>query len=174
MIPSTPITITALAVALITVAILAVLVYAAPHVETLVTQALAANEPLAPKAGTIAKSLVFVATVLVAYHGFAGVVVPFLEPTDTVWMYDIAFLALALIPTAVIAIALYRALDPAAEQLTQSFTPIETIEDSEETATSEESDDVTETESMESVDAEGTDTTNDTENTTDEDPETSR
>lgn len=191
-IPATPVTATALAVALVTVAIVAVLAYAAPHVETLVEQAVAENESLAPEGGNIAKYLVVLVAVLVAYRGFAGVIVPFLAPSNTVWMYDVAFLVFGLVPTALIALALYRALDPAAEQLTDTLTAVTTeqvddesstateksdtsADDSDvETATSEESADVTDTESVENVDAEEADTTDDTEASTDEDSEPSR
>lgn len=122
LVPATPITFAALVGAIVTLGLVAVLVYVAPHLETLVWQEFAGPDALAANVAAIVKQLVILVAVLVAYRGLAGAVVPFLADTDTVWAYDLAFLALALIPTALIARHLYQGLDPAADLLTKKVT----------------------------------------------------
>lgn len=118
LVPETPITVGALAVAVLSVALVGALVAVARPVEELVYQATTGPHELRLMLGVIAKHLVVLAAVFVTYWGFAGVMVPFLEVTDTVWLYDVGFLGLALVPTAFIGYYLYRALDPSAEYLT--------------------------------------------------------
>jgi len=116
--PETPLTVLSLAVAALTVALVGAIVALARPVEELVYDALAGPERLRLLAGVIAKHLVFLAAVVVGYHGFAGVAVPFLAVTDSVWLYDVGFLLVALVPTAFVAYYAYQGLEPAADHIT--------------------------------------------------------
>lgn len=122
LVPTTPITFGSIVVALLTLGIVALLVYVAPRLETLVQEEFAGSDALASNVAAIVKQLVVLLAVLVAYRGLAGVIVPFLAETDTIWAYDLAFLVLALIPTALIAWQLFQGLDPAADLLTEQVT----------------------------------------------------
>lgn len=122
LVPATPITFAALVVALVTLGIVTVLVYVAPQLETLVQQGFSGPDVLAMNVGAVVKHLVMLLAVLVAYRGLAGAITPFLAETDSVWAYDLSFLVLALIPTALVGIHLYRGLDPAADLLTSKVT----------------------------------------------------
>lgn len=119
LVPETPITFLALATAVLTVALIGALVTLAHSVEKLVYVAGDGPEEVRLMTAVIAKHLVVLTAVLVAYYGFAGVMTPFLAVTDSVWLYDVGFLALALVPTAFIAYYAYRALDPSAAYLTE-------------------------------------------------------
>jgi membrane protein implicated in regulation of membrane protease activity len=57
--------------------------------------------------------LVVLTAVLVAHGGLSAVFLPFLG--DAAWVYDLAFLLLALPPVVAIAGYLYASLDPGAE-----------------------------------------------------------
>lgn len=122
LVPATPITFAGLVIALVTLGIVAVLVYVAPQLETLVQQGFTGDDALATNVAAVVKHLVILLAVLVAYRGLAGAIVPFLAETDSIWADDLSFLVLALIPTALIAIHLYRGLDPAADLLTSKVT----------------------------------------------------
>lgn len=118
LVPATPITVGSLVVALVTLAIVAMLVTVAPRLEPIVREELAGPVPLATTVAGIITHLILLLAVLVAYQGLSGVFVPFLVDSNMVWVYDLSFLVLAAIPTARIAIHLYRGLDPAADFLT--------------------------------------------------------
>lgn len=132
LVPATPITFASLVVALVTLGIVAVLVYVAPQLETLVEQGLDADDAVATHAGAIVKHLVVLLAALVAFQGLSGAFVPFLAQTNSVLIYDLSFLVLALVPTALIAVHLYRGLDPAAELLTAKVTTTGTAIDADE------------------------------------------
>lgn len=119
---ATPITFAALVVALVTLGIVAVLLYVAPQLASLVEQGFAGPEDLTTNVAAVVQYLVVLLAVLVAYRGLADAIVPFLVDTNSVWAYDLSFLVLALIPIALIARHLYRGLDPAADLLTQKVT----------------------------------------------------
>lgn len=144
-VPATPITFASLAVAVLTLGIVAALAYVAPHLETLVRDEVPGRVALATNVGAVVKHLVVLLAVLVAYRGLAGAVVPFLAETGSVWAYDLTFLVLALVPTARIALHLYRGLDPAADlttqRLTATTTPEETDADATETTAGADGDD---------------------------------
>lgn len=120
-VPETPITFLAVATAVVTVTLAGILVTVARPVEELVYEAAAGPDAVRLRTAVIAKHLVVLTAVLVAYHGFAGVMVPFLAVTDSVWLYDVGFLVLALVPTAFVAYYASRALDPSAAYLTEQL-----------------------------------------------------
>lgn len=115
--PGTAVTIRAVVLALGTLAAVTVLVRAARSVARLFRAVLDGPDRVVADAGRTAGALVVFAAVLVAYRGFAGVVVPWLVAGDAAWAYDAGFLALALVPLGVVARRLRRTLDPVAEQL---------------------------------------------------------
>lgn len=115
--PGTTVDIHALIVTVGTVAVVVLLADAARAVGTLVRSVLEGPPQLVDDAGRVASAVVVFVAVLIAYRGFAGLVVPQLAAGDATWAYDAGFLALALVPLAVIAHRLYRNLDVLADQL---------------------------------------------------------
>ena len=115
--PGTEVTIYELVVATGTVAVVLWLARAAPAVAALVEAAIEGPEPVVADLGRAASALVVFLAVLVAYRGLAGLVVPVLAAERVGWSYDLAFLALGLVPLAVIANRLRRNLDVVADQV---------------------------------------------------------
>lgn len=136
-VPDTPLSWFALVVGVGTLLLVRVVVGAAGSVENLVRESLAGPVELRVTAGVVVKHLVVLAAVLVAYRGLAGFFVPLLAPSDSVWLYDTAFLALALVPTGFVAYYLYGALDPSAAHLTRRVVGADGDSDEEAGATAE-------------------------------------
>lgn len=118
-VPQTPLTVLALVVGAGTLVVVRLLVAAAGDVEDVARQALAGPTELRVTAGVVVKHLVVLAAVLIAYSGLAGVFVPLLAPSETAWLYDLAFLGLALVPVAFVTYYLFGALHPTAAHLTR-------------------------------------------------------
>lgn len=74
-------------------------------------RALSGPDTVRAAAGDIVKHLAFVVAIIVAYDGLQAAILPFLFPDPGRTGYDIAFLLLALIPTAVIAHRIYVNID---------------------------------------------------------------
>lgn len=126
-IPATPITFSALVIALFSMGIVSVLMYVAPQIEKLMQQKFGGSTALATNAAAIAKHLDVLLAVFIAHWGLEGALFPFLWGTNVVWLYDVVFLLLALIPTAHITRHLYLGLDPAAEFLTRKITSTDSV-----------------------------------------------
>lgn len=116
-VPGTAVAIREVVVALGALAVVVLLAHAARSVAILVRSVLDGPTRLVDDAGRVAGALVVFAAVLLAYRGFAGLVVPRLAAGDAAWAYDGGFLGLALVPLGVIARRLRRNLDPLADQL---------------------------------------------------------
>jgi hypothetical protein len=116
-VPGTAVAIHEFIVAVGTLAVVVLLAHAARSVATLVRSVLDGPTQLVADAGRVAGALVVFAAVLVAYRGFAGLVVPRLAAGDAAWAYDAGFLGLALVPLGVVARRLRRNVDPLADQL---------------------------------------------------------
>jgi hypothetical protein len=121
LVPFAPVTFAAVATGIVTVAVAGVLLYAAPKVALLTRAALggrvatddAPPDRIAENAGGMAYWSVVFGAVLVAYRGLAGAVVPLLN--DAAWVYDAAFLFVALGPVVFLVARLSVTVDPLAE-----------------------------------------------------------
>lgn len=119
LVPFTPVTFAAVAGAVVTVAVVALLLFAAPKVAALTRVALhrrdatARVERVAENGGAMAYWLVVLAAVLVAHRGFAGAVVPLLD--GYAWAYDAALLIAALVPLVFLVARLTVTVDPLSE-----------------------------------------------------------
>ena len=108
--------------AVVTLAIVGVLVFVASGVETLLRQLLGGPRKLVEDLAAAAKNVVQFVAVLTAYDGLAGVVMPTLETADLGWTYHLLFLALALVPLVALTLALYGNVDEIASLLTDRLT----------------------------------------------------
>lgn len=117
-VPGLAVTIRELIVATGTVAIVVWLAHSIPAVAALTRSSLVGPDEVVADAGRTAGALVAFLAVLVAYRGLAGVLVPTFGARDAVWAYDLAFLAVGLVPLAVIANRLRRNLDAVADLVT--------------------------------------------------------
>lgn len=119
LVPLTPITVAAVASAVVTAAVVALLVYAAPKVASLTRTALHRRdatthvERIAENGGAMAYWLVVLAAVLVAHRGFAGAVVPLID--GFAWAYDAAFLLASFVPLVFVVARLTVTVDPLSE-----------------------------------------------------------
>lgn len=121
-IPETAVTYGAVLGAAVTLGIVAVLTYVALRLEPLVVQAFAGPSEVVSDVASIAKHVVLFVAVIAAHSGLAPLVIPVLEPVDLAWTYDMLFLLLALIPTAVIAVRMYGNIDEVASLITGRMT----------------------------------------------------
>jgi uncharacterized paraquat-inducible protein A len=117
-IPGTGVTATAALAAVITLAMVGILVNFGIEIEPRLQRALSGPSEVITDLSEIVKFLVFLVAIIVAYDGLAGVAVPFLLP-DLVWVYDVVFLLVALVPTALVAQRMFTNLDELTDLLTQ-------------------------------------------------------
>ena len=118
LIPRTPVTFAALVATVVTGTIVVLLLYSAPKLASLVRYVLDGPTLIVENLASVAYWLVVLAAVLVAHPGFAGAAMPFVD--DLAWLYDVAFLVVALPPVAIVAYRLYVSLDPGAELLAET------------------------------------------------------
>jgi len=119
LLPGTSVTLVALTGAVASLVVAGILLYAASGLAALVRLLLDGPKPLDEHVASIVHWLVVLAAVLVAHWGLAPVFVPALG--EVAWIYDAAFLLLALPSIGVIAARLYVSLDPAAEEVADSL-----------------------------------------------------
>jgi hypothetical protein len=117
LVPSTEVSYAALLGALVTLGVVAVLGYVAVTVEPLVESALTGPADLVSDAASLVEHLVLFVAVVTAYRGFEPVVDPSLDAVGLAWAYHLLFLALALVPTAVVAVRMYANVDELATLL---------------------------------------------------------
>jgi len=120
LVPQTPVSFAALVGAVVTLAVVGLLVVLAPMLASLVRVTLAEPKELVEHLASVVLYFVLLVAVLVAHQGLAAAVTPFLG--GAAWLYDIAFLLLSLPPLIVVAVRLYAALDPATDLLTRKVT----------------------------------------------------
>lgn len=133
--PSTTVTIRAVIEAIGTVAIVVWLAHSIPAVARFTRASLVGPDDLVTDLGHIAGGLVAFLAVLVAYRGFAGVVIPTLVGGDAVWAYDLAFLVVGLAPLMVVANRLRRNGDEVADLVTAAIADNRSFGDDEPTDT---------------------------------------
>lgn len=114
-IPGTSIPFVAVVSAIVTVAIVALLLYLAPALARLVRSTLHGPAQVVDDVAAIVQLLVVFVAVLIAHRGLAPAIVPLLD--GAAWVYDVVFLAIALPPLGILAARLYVSLDPMAELL---------------------------------------------------------
>lgn len=114
LIPGVGMSFAALASAIVAVAVAGVLLYAASGLATLTRLTLSAPKEVGENVASIVYWLVVLAAVLVAHRGLAPAASGLFE---SLWVYDAAFLLLALPPLVFVAARLYVTLDPAAKFL---------------------------------------------------------
>ena len=113
LVPRTPVTFVAIAGAVVTVALVGLLMYIAPMLASLVLASLDGPQRLVENLAAVVYWFVVLVAVIVAHRGFAGVVTPFLDGFE--WVYDVTFLLAALPVVAFIGARLYASLDPGSE-----------------------------------------------------------
>lgn len=126
-IPGTSVTATAALAAVITLAMVGILVNFGIEIEPRLKRALSGPQEVITDMAEIVKFLVFLVAIIVAYDGLAAVAVPFLLP-DLVWVYDVVFLLVALVPTALVAQRMFSNLDDLTDLLTKQVKSA-TVED---------------------------------------------
>lgn len=131
--PSTSITIREVIIATGTAAIVVWLAHAAPAVARLARSSLVGPDQVVEDAGRIAAATVTFLAVLVAYRGFAPLAIPTFVARDAVWAYDLAFLAVGLVPLAIIANRLRRNLDEVTDLVTAAIAGDRTLGNSDHT-----------------------------------------
>lgn len=113
LVPETPVTFAALLGAVVTIAVVALLLSLAPRLASLARMTLAGPRDVVENLASVVYWLVVLAAVLVAHSGLAGAVTPLFD--GATWAYDVGFLLLALPPVTVVAARLYVTLDPGAD-----------------------------------------------------------
>ncbi|WP_459192830.1 hypothetical protein [Halosimplex sp. J119] len=113
LIPRAPVTLTAVVGALVTVAVVALLLYLASGLAALTRLALDGPAELVEHVASVVHWLVVLAAILVAHAGLAPAASPLFD--DAHWVYDLTFLLLALAPLTIVAVRLYVSIDPLAE-----------------------------------------------------------
>lgn len=135
-VPQTAVTFGAVLGALLTLGIVAVLTVVALKVEPLVVQALTGPRDVVGDAASIAKHVVLFVAVITAHSGFAPLVVPPLAFVGLAWTYDMLFLVVALVPTAVIAIRMANNVDEVASLVSDRLTSADDERDDDSDSTS--------------------------------------
>lgn len=113
-VPNTPITYVEVVNAVVVVAILGLFVVVADELTDVVRERLSGPETLVEDAATLTKYLVVFLAFLATYEPLARAVVPFLRTGGTPWVFDLAFLVVALVLLGLMVTRAARGLDPLA------------------------------------------------------------
>lgn len=112
----------ALLVAVATLLVVGVLAVVAPAAGALVEQSLDGPDAVVEGAASSAMYLVGFGGVLVAYHGFAGVLTPLFAAFGIEGLYHLGFLAIGLLVLGALVRHLYRCWEPVTDLLTDYVT----------------------------------------------------
>ncbi len=140
-VPLTPVTFAAVVTATFTLAVVVLLVYAAPRLASLTRVSIhhsdggAETSRVAEGVGSVVHWLVVLVAVLVAHAGLAGVVTPFLD--GITWTYDAAFLVVSLVPLVFLVARLAVTIDPASEIIADRVAGVDSADDDTEPTTEE-------------------------------------
>ena len=115
LVPGTPVTFVAVLGAIVTVAVVSLLLFLAPALASLVRSTLEGPEEVVDDVADVVQVLVVFVAIIVAHRGLAAVIVPLFGGVS--WVYDLVFLALAVPPLAIAAARVYVSLDPMAQLL---------------------------------------------------------
>lgn len=116
--PGTDIAVGDAVVGIATLGIVASLLYAAPMLRDLIETSLEGPADIIADIASIGQYVMVFVAVLMAHQGFAPVLIPII---DVNWIYDLAFLLIALIPLSLIAYRFHGVLDPLAQFLTDEL-----------------------------------------------------
>lgn len=137
---------------LVTVVVVGLFLVIADELEALVVERLPGRDPLVEDAGAVVKYLVVFLVLVAAYGPLADVAAPFLAPSDTVWLFDLAYVLVTLLPLAVAASLVVGNLDELASLLVGAFrSASERVESGPSTTTGDQSPEV-----HDDTDADGT------------------
>ena len=106
---------------LVTVVVVGLFLVVADELEALVVERLPGRDPLVADAGAVVKYLVVFLVLVAAYGPLAAVATPFLMPSDTVWVFDLAYVLVALLPLGVVASIVVGDLDELASVSVDAF-----------------------------------------------------
>lgn len=120
LIPRTSVTFAAVIGAILTLVVVALLLALAPKLSQLTKLRMDGPQEVVENTASIVYWLVVLVAILVAHRGLAGALQPVFDGVG--WLYDLAFLLLALPAVFVIAVRLYTSLDPAAEHCADRVT----------------------------------------------------
>lgn len=118
-IPGTPIAFSTLAGGVITLVMVGIILNFGREIEPRIERAVNGPREVVEDMATIAKFLVFLVGIIIAYDGLSSLVLPFLVPDPGTWAYDVLFLLGALIPTIIIAQRMFENLEAMTDLLTQ-------------------------------------------------------
>ncbi|APW99942.1 hypothetical protein CHINAEXTREME_20170 [Halobiforma lacisalsi AJ5] len=114
-IPGTPVTFVAVVGAVVTVAIVGLLLWLAPALASVVRSTVDGPTSVVDDVASIVQLFVVLVAVLVAHRGLEPAIAPLLGGLS--WTFDVLFLVLALGPLAILAARIYVSLDPIADLL---------------------------------------------------------
>lgn len=116
--PGTPITIETAVLGGIALVVFGLFVVVADELETVAADRLEGPQEVIDEAASVLKYLVIFLAFVAVYDPLARAVVPFLVETGNAWLFDLAFTVVALALLAIVAVLVYRSLDPLATLVT--------------------------------------------------------
>lgn len=118
-IPGAPVSFSTLAGGVITLVMVGIILNFGREIEPRIGRAVSGPADVVEDMATIAKFLVFLVSIIIAYGGLESLVLPFLIPDPGSWAYDVVFLLGALIPTVIIAQRMFENLEAMTDLLTK-------------------------------------------------------
>lgn len=118
-IPETPITFATVAGGIITLIMVAIVANFGREIEPRMVRAISGPRDVIEALAQATKFLIVLIAIILAYDGIDSMVVPFLVPDPGRWVYDAMFLLVALVPTIVIARAIFDNLDEMTDVITE-------------------------------------------------------
>lgn len=107
--------------ALVTVVIVGLFIVVADELEALVVERLDGPDALVRDAGALAKYLVIFLVLVASYGPLVALARPFLAPSETVWVFDLGFVLVSLLPLGIAAYVVAGDLDDLAGLLVGAF-----------------------------------------------------
>lgn len=107
--------------ALVTVVVVGLFIVVADELEALVVERLDGPEPLVRDAGVVAKYLLIFLVLVASYGPLVALARPFLAPSDTVWVFDLGFVLVSLLPLGIAAYVVAGNLDELSGLLVGAF-----------------------------------------------------
>lgn len=114
-IPGLPITIAGVISALVTLAIVLLLLRVATKAKAVVQRLRLSVPDIAARSAFVVHWTIVFLAVVIAYEGFEAALAPVLTEAGLLWAYDLAFFLLGVVPLGLIGYHLFHLLDPLAE-----------------------------------------------------------
>lgn len=115
LVPGLPITFGAIVSAVVTLAIVLLLVRVAARIRTIIQHLLIDIAEIETHSTAVVYWTVVFLAVVIAYEGFEAATAPILVEAGLLWTYDLVFLLLGMIPLAFVGYHLFQLLDPLAD-----------------------------------------------------------